>query len=190
MTDWWTHRVADLADRFPGGVYGLGLAVLLLGLLVGVALQPAGFLRRNRDRRPRRRVDAPPDEVLIDEPDDARLPDLPSMTLRDRALRFTAAGDHRRAVREWLRAMVRLLVEQDVVTEVPGWTASELAARAGRALPAVAPAVTEAADCFALIWYGGQDADAAATTRMRRLYDMVAGTATGSRNTGEGTSSP
>lgn len=176
---WWTHPVADVGDWYPGGLYGLGLTVLLLGLAIGLLLQPFGLFRVNRRFRNREKPQAAT-EILTAEPvADEALPQLPADALLARAQQYMTTGDYRRAVREWLRVAVRDLVERAVIEHSPGWTVTELARGAGAALPQASGALDEAARLFSDIWYGGVAADLAAATRMRDLHAEVVAAASG-----------
>ncbi|GAA4904936.1 uncharacterized protein DUF4129 [Stackebrandtia albiflava] len=174
MTEWWTHLVADVADWFPGGLFGLLLAVVVAAVLVGLAIQRRGLFRW----RPSRRRAAPPREAKvtaeIEETDDELVPDVPGDVLVDRAHRYTASGDYRRAVREWLRVMVRDLIDDGGLVHSPGMTVTELATAAGWTVPGAAGPMSEAAEVFSAIWYGGVEADIASAERMRGLRDRLA----------------
>lgn len=98
----------------------------------------------------------------------------------------TTAADHRaaaerlaaqqlwaEAVRERLRAISRDLEERALVDRRPGRTAAELAAEGGRALPANAEMLREAADRFATIWYGYGRADAEDYRRLTEIDAAV-----------------
>lgn len=175
MTYWWTQIVADIADWFPGGLAGLGIAMLLIGVAIGIAVQPSGVFKFNR--RQRKVKVAPIDAVVVAETNKEELPQLPSATLLARAQQFMAAGDYRSAVREWLRLMVRRLVEQGVIENHPGWTVTELAAAAGIALPWSAGILNEAARIFSDVWYGEVPADISTGTRMRDIQSELDTTA-------------
>jgi D-serine deaminase-like pyridoxal phosphate-dependent protein len=108
-------------------------------------------------------ADLPPD----------RLPDLPAAALAHSADELAAQGRYREAVRERLRAIVRDLVERDVITHRPGWTVTELAVAAGRARPATAAALAAASEIFSGIWYGQRPADAWQDAAMRDLAARV-----------------
>jgi hypothetical protein len=167
---WWTELVADLADVMPGGVAGLALLLLVLAGLVVLGL----YWRRSWWPRWRRAADEPPP---VDLPGtagaDDELPELPPATLLSLADRYAAEGRYAEAVRERLRAMVRELVDRSVIEHRPGWTVTELAAGAGRALPPAAGPLGEAARIFSDIWYGDRPAVAAHDTRMRDLTTAV-----------------
>lgn len=117
--------------------------------------------RRRRHRRPE-----PTGDGYAERPGD-ELPELPAATLTLSADEFAAQGRYREAVRERLRAVVRDLVERNVITHHPGWTVTELAAAAGRARPATAAPLGAASDVFSRIWYAQQPADATHDQAMR-----------------------
>jgi hypothetical protein len=101
-------------------------------------------------RRKKQRAAGESDEELP--PDE--LPDLPAEVLILTADELAAAGRYKEAVRERLRAIVRDLIEREIIPFRPGWTVTELAASAAQARPAVAPPLAAAVDVFSLIWYG------------------------------------
>jgi hypothetical protein len=76
-------------------------------------------------RRRRRTVPADIDGLAPDE-----LPDLPAELLALTADQLAAAGRYAEAVRERLRAIVRELIDREVIEHRPGWTVTELAAAA------------------------------------------------------------
>lgn len=171
--NWWTHPVADIGDWFPGGLYGLALTVLLLGVVVGLLLQPFGLYRFTA-RFAKKEKPKAATAIIVSEPAaEEALPELPSDELLARALHYMAAGDYRSAVREWLRVMVRDLVERAVIEHRPGWTVTELARGAGQALPPIAAGLDEAARVFSDIWYGGRDAGPSAASRMQELHAEI-----------------
>ncbi|WP_066372961.1 DUF4129 domain-containing protein [Herbidospora mongoliensis] len=70
------------------------------------------------------------------------------------AERHAAAGEWAQAIRERLRAIARELEERTIVEPMPGRTATELAAEAGQALPALAGDLSQGARIFADVTYG------------------------------------
>jgi len=70
-------------------------------------------------------------------------------------------------VRERLRAIVRELIDREVIQHRPGWTITELAAIAARARPATADPLRGAAMVFSDIWYGQRPATAGDDVAMR-----------------------
>ncbi len=170
---WWTELVADLADVMPGGMAGLAVVLLALAGLVVLAL----YWRRSWWPRRRPKVTFEPvelpDEAAVEAAADDELPEVPAATLLSLADRYAAEGRYAEAVRERLRAVVRELVDRGVIEHRPGWTVTELAAGAGRALPPAAGPLTEAARVFSDIWYGDRPARAVDDTRMRDLATAV-----------------
>jgi uncharacterized protein DUF4129 len=124
---------------------------------------------RWRWRRRRRRAPTP---AAADLPAD-QLPDLPAQVLAMTADEFAAAGRYAEAVRERLRAIVRTLIERDLIPNSPGWTVTELAAAAGRARPALSPALRAATGVFSEIWYGLRPAHDSDDAAMRRCAGEI-----------------
>jgi hypothetical protein len=114
--------------------------------------------------RPRRRRAAVPH---LDLPPD-QLPDVPAAVMELSADELAAQGRYREAVRQRLRAIVRDLVERQVVEHHPGWTVTELARMAGAARPATATPLAVACDVFSRIWYGQRPASADDDAAMRK----------------------
>ncbi|MEV0719451.1 DUF4129 domain-containing protein [Asanoa sp. NPDC050611] len=157
---WWTEAVAALGDLVPPG--WLLLIVLLLAALVAVLWSQWARLRSIRLKWPRRRrrPAAEPAEAgpVPQETEPDALPDLPAATFVSRADQFAAQGRWAEAVRERLRAMVRLLVDRRVIEHHPGWTVTELASAAGRSAPATDRPLGAAGTVFSDIWYGQKPA--------------------------------
>jgi hypothetical protein len=121
----------------------------------------------------RRRKGAPdPDGDHADLPPD-ELPALPAAALVLSADELAAQGRYKEAVRERLRAIVRELVERQVLEYRAGWTVTELARMAGLARPAAARPLDGASDVFSRIWYGQQDALASHDAAMREYAAQV-----------------
>ena len=193
MSRWWNELAAAVTDVVPPPLLAL---LLFLAAAVVAALWywfPAWVPRRlprfgrlhwHRPRwhwrwptlrwrwsalraRWRRRRDAEP---AAPEPvDDAGLPDLTAEAFLSLADRLAAEGRYAEAVRERLRAMVRELVDREVIEHRPGWTVTELAAAAGARRPVVDAPLGEASDVFSRIWYGQRPAHAEHDDRMRAL---------------------
>jgi hypothetical protein len=188
VSRWWTETVAAFGDVVP-------LPLAALALLIGAALVGAAWywwprwvprrfprvrlprirLRRPRFRWPFRRrrhddrqpVDVPPGTA------DDQLPDLPVAAFISLADRLAAQGRYAEAVRERLRAMVRELVDRQVVEHRPGWTVTELAGAAAQARPVVDVPMRAAGGVFAEVWYGQRPAGAHHDERMRELADQM-----------------
>jgi hypothetical protein len=86
---------------------------------------------------------------------------------------YAAAGRFAEAVRERLRAIVRDLVEREVITHRPGWTVTELARAAASVRPPAAAPLGAATAIFSEIWYGQRAATASDDTAMRAHSDQV-----------------
>jgi hypothetical protein len=211
MTRIWTEAVAALADVLPGGMPTVFLASLVLAILVGVLwffwpswLPPyrwwssgrrrergTGKDRRRRQRarlgrlrwrwRRRKRVKRGAD---ADDPFAAdELPDIPAAELALTADQLAAAGRYKEAVRERLRAMVRDLIEREVLPQTPGWTVTELAVAAIASRPGLAGPMRAAVDIFSQIWYALRPATAEDDRAMRAHAEAVGAVARQSAHT-------
>jgi hypothetical protein len=105
------------------------------------------------------------------------MPDLPAEVLALTADQLAAAGRYAEAVRERLRAMLRGLIERDLLPASPGWTVMELAAAGRRVRPALSGPLGAAAELFSEIWYGLRPATAEDDAAMRGHADAVAAVA-------------
>lgn len=175
---WWTESVAALGDVVP-------LSWLVFILVMAAILTSLGWANWERLRQvrwawpklrlPRRRRPEPTPEAAVDldslEPD--ALPAVPAATLLSRADQFAAQGRFAEAIRERLRAMVRLLVDRRVIDHHPGWTVTELATAAGRAAPAADRPLGAAGTIFSDVWYGQKQATADDDATMRLLASDV-----------------
>jgi Domain of unknown function (DUF4129) len=132
-----------------------------------------GRLRWRLPRWRRRRRPATAATPPADLPADA-LPDLRAEVLTITADQFAEAGRFAEAVRERLRAIVRDLIERDVLPPSPGWTVTELARGAASARPPLATPLHGAVAIFSEIWYGLRPATAADDAAMRAHAAAVA----------------
>jgi len=174
---WWTEAVAALGDVVPLG--WVAFILVAAGVLTALVWSNGERLRRlrlslPRWRLPRRRraravAEPTPDDAELDALEPDALPAVPAGTLLSRADRFAAQGRFAEAVRERLRALVRLLVDRRVIEHHPGWTVTELAAEAGRAAPAAGQPLGAAGTVFSDIWYGQKPATAEDDATMRSL---------------------
>jgi hypothetical protein len=201
MTRFWTEALAVLADLLPGGVPTVFLASLVLTILVVLLwyfwprwLPPyrwSWFRRRERGERKDRRARFRPrwgrlrwrwrrkqrvrGQAETDDPyAPDELPDIPAAQLALTADDLATAGRYAEAVRERLRAMVRDLIERDVLPPTPGWTVTELATAAAVNRPALAAPMRAAVDVFSQIWYGLRPARAEDDQAMR-VYAAAVG---------------
>jgi hypothetical protein len=187
---WWTQTVAAIGDILT--LHWVVLILLLLATVVAVLWSNWARLRRVRWHWPavdlrfwrrRRPVAEPaePDDPEVDALEPDALPDLPAATFVSRADRFAAEGRWAEAVRERLRAVIRLLVDRRVIEHHPGWTVTELASAAGRSAPATDRPLGAAGTIFADIWYGQKPATADDDATMKRLASDVDHAVTGAR---------
>jgi hypothetical protein len=201
LTRAWNEWLATIVDPLWGGAFTLVLITVVVALVIGLlwAFWPAwlpwnwrvstgrdqrteheksarpGRLRlrlRWRWRRRRRRRGTPEDEVTR-LPDD-EVPDLPATVLALSADELAAAGRWAEAVRERLRAILRGLIERDLLPSSPGWTVMELARAGGRTRAALTGPLDAAAGIFSEIWYGLRPATAEDDAAMRGYADAVA----------------
>jgi hypothetical protein len=193
LTRAWNEWLSTIVDSLWGGVYTLMLITLVAAIIVGLlwaywpAWLPSNWRRgRERDRRAAREKSARPGRLRLrlrwrwrrrrrrgradDEstrlPDD-EVPDLPAEVLALTADELAAAGRWAEAVRERLRAILRGLIERDLLPSSPGWTVMELARAGGRARPELSGPLDAAAATFSEIWYGLREATAEDDAAMR-----------------------
>lgn len=188
MSRWWTEAVAAFGDVLPLPLAALGL--IALASLLGAAWywwprwvprrlprlrRPRIRLRRPRLRWPwRRRKREAQDPVRpVAETPGEELPDLPVAAFISLADRLAAEGRYAEAVRERLRAMVRELIERQVVEHRPGWTITELAGAAAKARPVVDAPLRAAGGVFSEVWYGQRPAGEQHDERMRELATQM-----------------
>jgi hypothetical protein len=186
----WHEFVAAVGDLVPGGVPAAGTALLIAAILaallwywfpewvyglvrairgIGRAIASWRLPWRRRHRGEPAEEPKPAAAMVTDE----ELPDLPAAALTLSADELAAQGRYREAVRERLRAIVRDLVEREVIENRPGWTVTELARMAGRARPATEAPLGWASEIFSSIWYGQRDATAAHDAAMREHAAQV-----------------
>jgi hypothetical protein len=96
---------------------------------------------------------------------------------RQEAERLAGTGDYAAAIRECLRAIAAELDERGVLPPRTGRTANEFAEEAGRALPAHATALREAAWTFDEVCYGQRAGTRAGYERLRDLDKQVTASA-------------
>ncbi|MGC5013301.1 DUF4129 domain-containing protein [Streptosporangium sp. DT93] len=140
----WTDQfLGDLLDQESIGVVGsVAARIALVAIVVCVVVALLLVARRTTGRgTPRTRG------VFGDRR-------LTAAEHREAAERLAEEGRWAEAVRERLRAVARDLEDRVIVDVVPSRTAGELAAEAGRALPALAAELAEAARVFDDVTYG------------------------------------
>ncbi|WP_438855308.1 DUF4129 domain-containing protein [Agromyces sp. M3QZ16-3] len=147
------QAVRDWIASLFSGASGLPMPTLaLIAVLVVVGLVGLGLLVFGLPRLRRR---APGPVPLFDD-DDLR----DAATLRRAADRAAASGDWTLAIEERFRALVRGLVERELVRVHPGTTAHGMARAASEPFPDHGPALERAADAFDGVRYLGRAGDA------------------------------
>jgi hypothetical protein len=152
------HAFNAAATHSPGGGAG---AIAFVALLVAVVV----FARWRLGPMSRRA------HVSLDVLADT------TMTAAEHRRRADAAardGDWKTAVVERMRALARGLEERAVLDPRPGRTADELAAEAGRMLPAARESLTTAAATFDAVVYGDRAASAEDHDAVRRGDEAAA----------------
>lgn len=144
------------------GVLWIIAAVLALLVIIGLAL----YVRRT----PRRRSTSPNGPVF----DSAAPRDVRSH--RQAAEQAFAAGDHRTAIVEAMRAITRSGIERRLLPDSPSLTVVEVAATLGTAYPVQAAGLTFAAEWFGAVVYGAAPADAAQARAILDLEQTLATT--------------
>jgi hypothetical protein len=154
----WLGRLFQSASSLPGGWWSL-IAVAALAVIAAAAvLGWAGPVLRTRRRR---------GELT------AGGPRRSAAGHREAARQLAEAGDYAAAVCETVRAIAADLDERGVLPPRPGRTADEFAAEAGRAIPAHATALRDAALLFDEIRYGQRSGTAAGYAQVRDLDASV-----------------
>lgn len=170
FTQWLLDAIGNLLNRlfnagsssFPGGWWALVALAALLVVVVALVLSRVGPVARSRRRDPGLLSGAAP---------------RTAREHREEAGRLAAGGDYSAAILEGLRAIAAGLEERSLLTPNPGRTADELAADAGRLLPAYAPGLTDAARLFDDVCYGGRRGTADGYERLRDLDAAIDGAA-------------
>jgi hypothetical protein len=168
FTQWLIDEIGSLFSRLfnasnsalPGGWWALVALAALLVLVVAIVLTRIGPLARS----------ARSGAGLLT---GATL--LTARERRERAERLAADGDYSAAVLELLRAIAAGLEERGVLAPHPGRTADELAADAGRSLPAYARDLSSAARLFDDVCYGGRSGTSEGYERLRDLDGLIRG---------------
>ncbi|WP_031162524.1 DUF4129 domain-containing protein [Streptosporangium roseum] len=154
--------LGDLLDQESVGVVGSVAARVVLAVIVIAAIAAVITIARRATRGGTVRQDG----IFGDRRRTAA-------EHRDAAERLAAEGRWAEAVRERLRAVARDLEDRVIVDSTPGRTAGELAAEAGRALPAFAGELTAAARVFDDVTYGEVPGTAEAYGVLRDLDERL-----------------
>lgn len=158
--------IGDQLSRFTFGVgRGPGIlgdlvTIVVFGLVIAVlVVLLRAFLRRRRVEHP-------------ESADDLTIELEPGRTSADwgaDAERFEARGEWREAMRARYRELVGSLIEDGVLTDIPGRTTGEYRSEYVAARPEGSGPFRELTDLFERVWYGGADTDAPDNERFRSL---------------------
>ena len=164
ILDW----IGDQLSRLSFGVgHGPGFLGDLIGLVVIVAVIVllVVFIRAfRRTRRP------PEPEIELSVEEESR---RSASDWRSDAERFEAEERWREATRARYRELIRTLVDERVLTDLPGRTTGEYDHELSAARPAAATAFDELTALFETAWYGGQPTTAAQHQRFCELAAEV-----------------
>jgi hypothetical protein len=152
------NRLFSAGSTLPGGWWALVALAALLALVAAVVLARVGPVARARRSGPGLLAGAAP---------------RTAREHREHAERLAAGGDYSAAILEYLRAIAAGLEERGVLRPVPGRTADELAADAGRMLPAHAGDLASAARLFDDVCYGGRRGTPDGYQRLRDLDGLL-----------------
>ncbi|WP_353815406.1 DUF4129 domain-containing protein [Agromyces sp. SYSU T00266] len=156
------QAVRDWIASLFSGATGLPVPTLaLVAVLVVVGLVGLGLLVFGLPRLRRRT----PSVIALFDDGDLR----DAATLRRAAERAAASGDWTLAIEERFRALVRALVERELLRVHPGTTAHGMARAASAPFPTRGPALERAADAFDGVRYLGRPGDAGAYAEVTAL---------------------
>lgn len=164
---WLNHQLGRLFNSanvdVPGGWWALVALIALVVIITGFVLARIGPVARAQRR-------GSPGPISGAMPLSAR-------EHRELAQRLAAEGDYSGATLEYVRAISTDLEERAILPPGPGRTADELAADAGRLLPAQADALKAAARLFDDVRYGGRDGTEEGVARLRDTEAAIHATA-------------
>ena len=162
--------IGDQLSRFSFGVGGgpgilgdlISLAVIAAVITLIVVLVRA-YLRRSRPEK------SEPVEDLTIELEEGRS----ATDWRSDAERFEAAGEWREAMRARYRELVRGLIDERVLDDLPGRTTGEYRDDFVATRPAAADAFRALTELFERVWYGGVEARSDDVQRFRQLAEQA-----------------
>jgi hypothetical protein len=161
--DW----IGDQLNRFSFGVgHGPGFVGDLFGLIfLAAAIVLVVVLVRAFRTSP-----GPPDEDELTIEEEVR---RTASEWRSDAERHEAEQRWREAMRARYRELVRMLVDDGVLADVPGRTTGEYDTELAAARPAAGVAFAEVTERFDAVWYGGRETDADEYVRFRELTGLT-----------------
>lgn len=158
----WIAGLLGGAGGVPGPIVTL-IVVLVVVALVVIAFLVFGVPRLRRARR-----------TMLPLFDDHDVRDLAE--IRRAAEAAATAGDWPLAIEERFRALVRGIVDRDLVQVHPGTTARAFTDASARPFPAEAGGLAAAAAAFDEVRYSGGTGDAVVYGDLTRLEQRIAGT--------------
>jgi hypothetical protein len=166
LTRWVADRLASLFDAV-GRAADSGLS-LLVTVLVAFAVIALLVWVLPKVRR----------ESVVAGPDGAVLDDLTitAETYRKLAAQALADGRYDGAVLDGFRAIAKDMSDRTLLDDAPGRTAHEVSLTVGRAFPAHAGRLAQAADVFDAVRYGHRRATADQANQIRQLDTELIGT--------------
>lgn len=147
----------------PGFLGNLVSLAIIIGIAVVLVLLVRALL--GRTRLPKQTDD---DELTIELEEGRDATDW-----RRDAERFESAGQWREAMRARYRELVRSLIDDGVLDDLPGRTTGEYRGEFVQARAGQADSFIELTELFEAVWYGGIDTDAADNQRYRQLADAA-----------------
>lgn len=164
IVSWFGDLFSKITFGLGGGPGFLGNLVslaVIAGIVVVLVLIVRSLLGRARLPKP-----TTGDELTIELEEGRDASDW-----RSDAERFEAAGQWSEAMRARYRELVRSLVDDGVLADLPGRTTGEYRGEFVRARPTHAESFIELTELFEAVWYGGVETDAADNQRFRLLAD-------------------
>jgi hypothetical protein len=165
------QRVLDwIGDQLSRFSFGVGSGPGFLGNLIGLVFIVGAIVLVVVLVRSFRRVPRKPAEPELSAEEEAR---RSASDWRSDAERFEAEGRWREAMRARYRELVRTLVDDNVLVDVPGRTTGEYRAELAEARPPASDPFGELTDLFEAAWYGGRDTGREENARFRELATVV-----------------
>lgn len=171
LRDWILDRLPDLDPPNPTGGRRGDVIAYVLAVVIGLGAVAAIVWGLAHTRR-RRKLDSDAD------PDhDGEIEVIPLRSTDEwtsEAERLEAAGQWRLALRARYRAAVGLLVDRELVTDLPGRTPAEHAREVHRTVPEASQPFDAGTKLFEQVWFGSVETGPAEVARFRDLAAEVA----------------
>ena len=174
IEDWIRRHLPHIRT---GGQHGMptavsyGIVAVLAVLVVGALVWGIVQVRRGR------RADGTDDGDTAEAGDIEITPLRSADQWRAEAERLEAAGRWRDALRARYRSTVGLLIDRELLDDLPGRTPGEHRIELAAAVPAAGPPFDTATTLFEASWYGHRPTDADDVEQFRELADHVSAVA-------------